>query len=62
MSKNNRKDIKETEEQNIEITKEETRHKTTRTFERKYYEFSPAVRTCILTRRRHLNKKNMIGK
>lgn len=62
MSKNTRRDIKEEDNQSLETQVEETKHEPTRTFEKRYYEFCPTPRVCILTRRRHWKSKSVIRK
>lgn len=53
MSKNTIEDTK-----GKEVQGEDTKHEPTRAFEKRYYEFCPKPRVCILTRRRYWKSKS----
>ncbi|HOZ53758.1 MAG TPA: hypothetical protein PKY25_00260 [Bacilli bacterium] len=55
MNKNTRKIGNE---QNIDDKEKKEEHKPTRSFERKYYEFNPELRVCVLTKRKYGRKKH----
>ncbi len=58
MSKNAKIDPRETNEESLSNKDGQKKVKPTKTFKKKYYEFSPQVRVCVLTRRRHWKSKN----